>query len=255
MSLTYVVPDLHGRLDIFLETLNLIEADHATQTEPCTVVFLGDYIDRGIDGSVIIMLLRAGPPAASGQRWICLLGNHEDMMLDASRGKNVNMWLANGGKATLVGYGHPIGADLDLEVLPPHDLAWLRSLPLWYQDLYRVYVHAGVLPHTRPAENGRHDLIWMRYGRPYVEWEHDPGEKWLVHGHDADENGPIIHEGRVQADIESYYTGRIAVTVYDDAVPGPPVRILIAQLRDFGEYSKAERARRGIVNRGESTDD
>jgi hypothetical protein len=45
MSLTYVVPDLHGRLDQLCEGLKRI-ATHA-MSQAGTVIMLGDYVDKG----------------------------------------------------------------------------------------------------------------------------------------------------------------------------------------------------------------
>ncbi|MDQ0318052.1 hypothetical protein QO002_000190 [Pararhizobium capsulatum DSM 1112] len=58
----------------------------ASQTSG-TVVFLGDYIDRGPDSKGVIELLRAGPKNAEW-RWITLKGNHEDMMAGAYTGRS-----------------------------------------------------------------------------------------------------------------------------------------------------------------------
>jgi serine/threonine protein phosphatase 1 len=47
MSLTYVIPDLHGRFDLLREALAKI-VDHAAGSTG-TLVALGDYVNKGPD--------------------------------------------------------------------------------------------------------------------------------------------------------------------------------------------------------------
>ena len=52
MTLTYAIPDIHGRLDLFDAAIDAIE-NHATG-QCATIVTLGDYIDRGPDSRRVI---------------------------------------------------------------------------------------------------------------------------------------------------------------------------------------------------------
>ena len=71
---TFVIGDIHGcvdELDRLLDALAPAAGD--------TVVFLGDYIDRGpASKAVIDRLLRL---RREGPRCVFLKGNHEDMFL------------------------------------------------------------------------------------------------------------------------------------------------------------------------------
>lgn len=67
MSYTFAVADLHGRFDLLQEAIARIE-HHSTSG---TVVFTGDYVDRGPFSSDVIERLMAGPDDPSRWRWIC----------------------------------------------------------------------------------------------------------------------------------------------------------------------------------------
>lgn len=67
MSLTYVVPDIHGRADLLRDGFGYI-ADHAAGRAR-TIVVLGDYVDKGPDSKAVIDFLRSGP--APGWPLIC----------------------------------------------------------------------------------------------------------------------------------------------------------------------------------------
>jgi serine/threonine protein phosphatase 1 len=46
MPFTYVIPDLHGRYDLLMESVVKI-IEHSKVSRSATVVTLGDYVDRG----------------------------------------------------------------------------------------------------------------------------------------------------------------------------------------------------------------
>ncbi|MGO7565024.1 serine/threonine protein phosphatase, partial [Rhizobium johnstonii] len=64
-------------------------------------------------------------------------------------------------------------------VLPQH-LQWAADRPLMHFDLYRIFVHAGVVPEFSLERQTKHDLLWLRF--PPVE-SSDYWGKHLVHGH------------------------------------------------------------------------
>ncbi|MEE9587252.1 MAG: metallophosphoesterase, partial [Hyphomicrobiaceae bacterium] len=54
--LLYAVGDIHGRLDLLRSLLKRIEADARGQVQASkrTLVFLGDYVDRGPDSRSVV---------------------------------------------------------------------------------------------------------------------------------------------------------------------------------------------------------
>lgn len=212
MSRTYVIPDLHGRFDLLQEALARIEASPSGGT----VVFLGDYVDRGPDSHGVINHLMAGAP--SGWRWVCLRGNHEDMMREVVRGSaEVGWWVGNGGGATLASYGG--------EIDPAH-LDWIEKLPLYHADQHRIYVHAGVDPTIAMEDQTEAMLLWSRLGK-HVDCVHLEG--YVVHGHTPFEDGPIILDGRANLDTGAVWTGTLCVAVFDDDVSGKPIEVWLVK--------------------------
>ena len=213
-GLTFAVPDLHGRLDLLEDALQAI-SDFPAGALARTVVFLGDYVDRGPQGAQVIERLRAG--ALDGWRWICLRGNHEAIMALALRNpERLEWWIDNGGDATIASYR-------DRRELIADHLAWIDELPCLHSDIHRVFVHAGLddgIPLDRQQEKTR---IWKRYPRGHTEGY---AALHVVHGHDPNEDGPLLKAGRTDLDTLAWRTGRLVVGVFDDAKPGGPVDLI-----------------------------
>jgi serine/threonine protein phosphatase 1 len=205
----FVIPDIHGRLDLLENALTLIE-----QREPAgTVIFTGDYVDRGHDSRGVIERLIAGPP--DGWRWVCLRGNHEDMMLETLRAPlDPGWWIGNGGGATVASYSAEF---------PNAHLDWIAALPRVWSDAHRVYVHAGVGEQYDLDAQPEQMTQWFRYPEGA-----DIGYrgKHVVHGHTPRKNGPELYQHRTNLDTGAYATGRLCVGVFDLSKPGGPIEVL-----------------------------
>lgn len=211
-GLTFAVADVHGRLDLLEAALAAIEGYAVAAGMRRTVIFLGDYVDRGPRSAAVVERLMAGPP--EGWRWICLKGNHEAMMALALRNPDrLDWWIDNGGDRTIESYRDA------REAIASH-LAWIDTLPSIRVDEHRVFVHAGVdraMPLDAQPEN---TLLWKRYPREAAEGH---GGRHVVHGHDPNADGPLKHAGRTDLDTLAWRTGRLVVGVFDDARPGGPI--------------------------------
>jgi serine/threonine protein phosphatase 1 len=155
---TFVIGDIHGcvdEIDRLLDALALTTAD--------TVVFLGDYIDRGPSPKgVIDRLLRL---RHEGPRCVFLRGNHEDMFLAflGEHGAFGDAFLANGGGSTLHSYNlHGEFGQLRADQLPPEHLEFLRSLQMQHEAGAFLCVHAGLNPARPLAAQREEDLLWIR---------------------------------------------------------------------------------------------
>jgi serine/threonine protein phosphatase 1 len=219
MSLTYVVPDLHGRFDLLSEARARISAHAAGR--PGTVILLGDYVDRGPDSRSVVDRLASGlawSGLTDGWRFVALKGNHDAMMVEALRDPSrLTSWIEKGGDAALRSYGG------DPAVVPPAHVDWLDRLPLWHLDRHRLYVHAGVdagIPLDRQSAT---TLLNKRY---------PPGEpsgfdgRHVVHGHDNFPDGPLLVEGRSNLDTLAWRTGRLVIGIFDDARAGGPLELI-----------------------------
>lgn len=219
MAFTFAIGDLHGRFDLLEAALAAIE----TRAAGGTIVFLGDYVDRGPQSRQVIERLMAGPPP--GWQWICLMGNHEAMLVEFLKFPQIGMprFIANGGLATLASYG---AAAWDPDALPPipaAHVAWLAGLPLMHVDLHRIYVHAAI-DRWRPLHRQREQtLLWDLY--PDND-EGGHGDFHVVHGHHQVPAGPVLKKHRTNIDTLAWRTGRLVVAVFEDARPGGPVEFI-----------------------------
>jgi serine/threonine protein phosphatase 1 len=217
MSLTCVIPDLHGRYDLLSDALAGIDA--RLDGEAGTIVTLGDYVDKGPDSRQVIERLLSG--VAAGWRFVALKGNHDVLMLEALRDPaKMAAWIAKGGDAALASYGG------DPAAVPQSHIAWLDRLSLMHVDAHRLYVHAGVDPDV-PLELQREaTLLCKRYPKGFPDGY---GELHVVHGHDNFPDGPLLYEGRTNLDTLAWRTGRLMVGVFDDDRRGGPVDFIVVK--------------------------
>jgi serine/threonine protein phosphatase 1 len=217
MSLTYVIPDIHGRYDLLSDALSRITA--GSGGEAGVIVTIGDYVDRGPASKQVIDLMLSG--VAEGWHLIALKGNHDAMMVQALRDPaKMAAWIEKGGDAALASYG---GNPADV---PQADIAWLDQLRLMHVDAHRLYVHAGVDPELPLDRQSETTLLCKRYPRGFPGGF---GELHVVHGHDNDPDGPLLYEGRTNLDTLAWRTGRLTVGVFDDDRPGGPVDFIMVK--------------------------
>jgi len=225
----YAVGDVHGRDDLLAELHERIAQYHYLMhgAAAATLVHVGDYIDRGPDSiAVIDRLMRPLP----GIQWICLKGNHEQMMLNciASNNRQVwSNWLGNGGEATLRSLGLSMrfgGADPGAlaAALGEERIAWLRALPLWHRAGGYLFVHAGIAPGLPLEAQEEYDLLWIR-GR-FLDSDVDHGFR-VVHGH-TPTDAPVVRTNRIGIDTGAGSGGPLTAAALVEA-RGP--RFLVAK--------------------------
>lgn len=196
MGKTYVMTDIHGRLEPLKSLLAQIP-------EGAKIVFLGDYVDRGSESREVVALVRSLPNT------VCLRGNHEDMVC----ARDPLNWLSNGGASTVLSYRHPLTGELDGAALLD-DIEWFRGLPTIHSDAKRVYVHAGVDERLDLDAMPESLTLWYRY--PSTT---DIGYRGLtvVHGHT-----PGVFEGRNRICLDAGMI-RMCCGVFDDDDDGMEV--------------------------------
>lgn len=217
-QLLYAVGDIHGRLDLLQSLLDLIDADarasgHAGRR---TLVFLGDYVDRGPDSRGVVERLMRDLP--QGFETHFLKGNHEAILLDfLEDAGRLDHWRLNGGDATMLSYGVDterlarFGAspvtwrDAFAEALPEAHLHFFKNLQLSVGFGDYLFVHAGVRPGVPLAAQSEADLIWIR--GPFLNHA-DPLGKIVVHGHTPGQE-PVTRPNRIGIDTGAVFTGRL----------------------------------------------
>ena len=214
----YAVGDVHGCADRLRALHQAIARDLAARpVAESQVVHLGDYIDRGPDSAgVVELLLRPFAQAGAGPRPLVvnLLGNHEDMMLAALADVGAAPhWLANGGDAALESWNVPLRARARqwAEAVPPRHLAWLRGLRLMHAAGGYVFVHAGLRPGTKLAQQSRLDMLWIR--EPFLSFDGElPGV--VVHGHTF-AAAPVVRANRIGIDTGACMGGALTCVVLE----------------------------------------
>jgi serine/threonine protein phosphatase 1 len=226
----YAVGDVHGRPDLLLHLLDRIEADARVRCAESVarLVMLGDYVDRGDDPRGALSIL-TGPEGRRLAETVCLMGNHERMMLDAldAPAEAGRRWLRHGGDRTLLSFGvaedDPEAALPALRnALPAGMEEWLRSLPLTFRSGDVVCVHAALDPDAPPEAQ---DPQVMLFGHPRFARRARGDGLWVVHGHTVVFEA-VAEGGRVACDTGAYYSDRLsAAALY----PGEPARFLTAE--------------------------
>lgn len=165
-----IVGDLHGRLDLLEQMLHQIttKADRSLR-----IVFVGDMIDRGPDSADILRLLYA-LSTQSPETCICLMGNHERMLLDFLDDpvRHGPRWIAAGGAETLTSFGlspwgrttMPLLAEQLRNALTPPIIHWIRTLPLYFQSGHIAATHAGASPDHDLEAQSADRMLWGNRG-------------------------------------------------------------------------------------------
>ncbi len=220
MSLTYAIPDIHGRLDLLNGALKKILAH--SRGECVTIITLGDYVDRGPSSREVIELLMDWH--SERVKLVNLKGNHEAMMWEVCNNlAELDWWISNGGDQTLASYGHSSKKNAKVSAVPKQHLNWLSSLPTLHIDKHRVFVHAGVDPKVPLPRQHEQTLLWKRYPDGFVLGH---GHRHLVHGHHANQDAPIVTKGKTNLDGLAYKTGRLVVGVFEDDKVGGATEFL-----------------------------
>jgi serine/threonine protein phosphatase 1 len=217
MGQTFVIPDIHGRLDLLCD--GLAQIVERTRDKAGVIVALGDYVDKGPASKGVIDRLLSG--VGEGFSLVTLKGNHDAMMGDALQDPSkIADWLAKGGDAALASYGGEIAN------VPQTHIDWLNRLGLVHVDAHRLYVHAGVDPELPLNQQNEKTLLWKRYPKGFPDGF---GKLHVVHGHDNCPDGPLLYEGRTNLDTLAWRTGRFTIGVFDDDRPGGPIDFIVIQ--------------------------
>lgn len=180
----YACSDLHGQWDLFEELMTYINLDDK-------IYFLGDAIDRGLFGWDICKTI------INDSRFIYIMGNHEDMMLncigninienydlDIGWNSDIKLWYWNGGEKT---YNNFINDKMPTEE-KIKIIKKIKRLP--YFDTYInqknnvIYLtHAGFDPDSlRNDYITKENYLWDRSHYIADDFYGDSNEI-VIHGH------------------------------------------------------------------------
>jgi len=219
----YAIGDVHGRLDLLEDLLARIRDDAGRNPDDAarTLIFLGDYVDRGPESRGVVEAVMADP--LPGFATVRLLGNHEEAMLAFLDGESDGLdWLSFGGLETLMSYGVPLRSlpssgesvralqNSLIEAVPERHVAFFRKCALHHSVGDYLFVHAGVRPGTSLERQSRTDLLWIR--DDFLRVRNPLPGRVVVHGHTICDL-PQNREHRINIDTGAFVSGRLTCLV------------------------------------------
>ncbi len=246
----YAIGDVHGRFDLLQDLLAQIreDAEKAPAGTAFTLLFLGDYVDRGMQSREVIELLAGDPWPEAGK--VYLRGNHDEMMRRfLTLPESGRMWFDLGGAATLFSYGVGFGqaaargdeasaaeappagkrarrraaaeagddwaglaARLE-QALPDSHRRFLDSTKVHHRAGDYLFVHAGLRPGVPLAEQDPEEMMNIR--EPFLS-DTIGAEQVVVHGH-TPARRPEATGTRIGVDTGAYMSGRLTALVLEGA--------------------------------------
>ena len=210
------IGDVHGeihKLRNLFEKLSFVKND--------TIIFLGDYIDRGEDSKAVIDFVLSLKDKCN---LVTLKGNHEMFALDGHKftegrlglAQMFHSWMNNGGGACLRSYCRD-GLYMDKpgeiveEMFIDHG-SFFDNLQLTYETDNHIFVH-GHLAHELDTEDQEEwQCVWGRYDDI---WPHKSG-KTVVCGHTIQYDGVKDDGFKICIDTGSFTpNGYITAMVID----------------------------------------
>jgi len=219
----YAIGDIHGRADLLNRIHRAIQTHAETAgPEDNYIVYLGDYVDRGLQVKTVIDMLATAPP--EGFIPVFLKGNHEEMLLEfIGNAEVLEDWLNVGGQATLVSYGLAVPGYVSgpdhaekirqefLEAFPKAHHDFLLNLRLFFQAGDYLFVHAGIRPGIALEKQDPADLAWIR--EPFLSARKKSPYR-VVHGHNITRE-PEVFPFRIGVDTGAYATGRLSCVMLE----------------------------------------
>jgi len=196
---TIAVGDIHGNRTALNDILVQILSEGVAGD---TIVFLGDYIDRGPDSKGCVDAILGFQRDVEAEV-VCLLGNHEDWFLRTLRDYRCHSWLLGmeafdtmrsysveaartlrEAKANAVADVYAGSCALPYEVffdcIPEDHLRFFESLRLYHQSADCVCTHGGLDPRVaRVRAQAREAFIWGAGSFPHGY----DGDEIIVYGH------------------------------------------------------------------------
>ena len=192
----FIIGDVHGCLDLLKKLMDKIDWD----PEDDTLIFLGDYIDRGHESKgVIDYILEI---MATSSHVHCLMGNHEKIFLDYLEGLGKRTFFLNGGDKTLFSYQLFKNSRPHI---PDEHRKFLSSLRLWIELEDYFVVHAGFRPGVDIKKQTDDDTLWIR--DKFIKSNYDFGKK-VIFGHTPFPE-PLIMDNKIGLDTGAVYGNQL----------------------------------------------
>lgn len=194
MKNIFAIGDIHGCLAKLRALIGKIPIDFTRDT----LLFIGDYIDRGPHSVEVVDYLINFKKRHPGV--IFLKGNHEDMLEKYLNGTDRFTYLLNGGQRTLDSYLNQ-STKSDAFPIPAHHKDFYRSLKLYYETDKYIFVHAGMRPKVQLEFQENEDLLWIRDKFIYTKYNFG---KRVIFGH-TPLSKPLVESNKIGIDTGAVY--------------------------------------------------
>lgn len=245
----YAIGDIHGCAELLRALVIKIFQDIAQHNCKSHLVFLGDYVDRGMKSATVIDMLIDIENCGVASTF--LAGNHEDALQQFFNEPMIGPhWFGIGGLATVMSYGvsaaeggtpkdrfNNIRDSLRAAMPPAHQHFLSRLLPMFELGDY-LFAHAGIRPGVALGRQSREDLLSIR-GDFTMSRERHP--KRIVHGHSA-QPAPVILPNRICVDTGAYATGRLTCVVLD----GVTAEMISVEMSSSTEHGRVAGSTRNL---------
>lgn len=194
MKNIFAIGDIHGCLVKLRALIGKIPIDFTRDT----LLFIGDYIDRGPHSVEVVDYLINFKKRHPGV--IFLKGNHEDMLEKYLNGTDRFTYLLNGGQRTLDSYLNQTTKS-EAFPIPAHHKDFYRSLKLYYETDKYIFVHAGMRPKVQLEFQENEDLLWIRDKFIYTKYNFG---KRVIFGH-TPLSKPLVESNKIGIDTGAVY--------------------------------------------------
>ena len=207
MKKIFAIGDIHGCYDRLKKLMGKIPIDFSRDT----LVFIGDYIDRGPHSVEVVdylIQLQSRIPEV-----VFLKGNHEDMLDKFIKGADRFTYLLNGGQKTLDSYlMKPVQSEFF--PIPPDHMEFFKSLRLFYETEDFIFVHAGLRPRVPLETQKTEDLLWIR--DKFISTKYDFGKR-VIFGHTPLKK-PLVETNKIGIDTGAVYGNALTCVELPDLV-------------------------------------
>jgi len=208
----YCFPDIHGMNELLQKALRFVYDENP---EGGKIIFLGDYIDRGPDNLGVLKTIM-NPP--KNWKFICLMGNHEQMFVEAYR--NGDKFFHKKTAAELANITNDDTHSAIRKAMPIEFVEWFEKLKLFHIEDKNVFAHAFYNDAVIPEHQNPNDVVWKRMGDSEQYWN-TIQSLFLTHGHTPRSHAPVKAQNRVNLDAGAVYYGRYVIGEYHKDVMGP----------------------------------
>lgn len=223
-TIIYAIGDIHGSLEPLMRLHEKIEIDSDKYNEKHKIlVYLGDYIDRGVNSSEVIDLLINNP--LRDFKKIYLKGNHEHALLSfLENSENSREWFTWGGDSTVMSYGASFYDEMNnrfsyadirnnlARLIPQTHYEFYRNLKISHIEGDYMFVHAGLKPKVLIENQSDLDMITIR--DEFVSCNKKFSKK-IVFGHTIFKE-PYIDDVKIGIDTGAYLSGKLSCVVLED---------------------------------------